>query len=60
MPADRLTPERLRKWPRGKFLLALTAYDYPMGRTLDEAGADLIHVGTVWEWWSWACRTPRG
>ena len=45
MPADRLTPEQLRKWPRGKFLLALTAYDYPMGRILDEAGADLIHVG---------------
>jgi len=45
MPADRLNPEQLRKWPKGKFLLALTAYDYPMGRTLDEAGADLIHVG---------------
>ncbi|NDC80198.1 MAG: 3-methyl-2-oxobutanoate hydroxymethyltransferase [Verrucomicrobia bacterium] len=45
MPADRLTPEQLKKWPRGKFLLALTAYDYPMGRILDEAGADLIHVG---------------
>ena len=45
MSSDRLTPEGLRKWPRGKFLLALTAYDYPMARILDEAGADLIHVG---------------
>ena len=40
-----MNPEQLRKWPKGKFLLALTAYDYPMSRILDEAGADLIHVG---------------
>ncbi len=45
MSSDRLTPEGLRKWPKDKFLLALTAYDYPMGRILDEAGVDLIHVG---------------
>ena len=35
MSSDRLTPEGLRKWPKGKFLLALTAYDYPMARILD-------------------------
>ena len=43
--SDCLTPEQLRKWPRGKFLLALTAYDYPLARVLDEGGADLIHIG---------------
>lgn len=26
-------------------LLALTAYDYPMARLLDEAGVDILHVG---------------
>jgi len=26
-------------------LLALTAYDYPMARILDEAGVDILHVG---------------
>ena len=45
MPTDRITPEKLRKWPKGQPLLALTAYDYPLGRILDEAGVDLIHVG---------------
>ena len=45
VPADRITPEQLRKWPKGQPLLALTAYDYPLGRILDEAGVDLIHVG---------------
>ena len=45
MPADRITPETLRGWPKGKPLLALTAYDYPIGRILDEAGVELIHVG---------------
>ena len=45
MPADRITPEAMRKWPKGQPLLALTAYDYPLGRILDEAGVDLIHVG---------------
>ena len=45
VPADRITPEQLQRWPRGRALLALTAYDYPLGRILDEAGVDLIHVG---------------
>ncbi|NBS07137.1 MAG: 3-methyl-2-oxobutanoate hydroxymethyltransferase [Verrucomicrobia bacterium] len=43
--ADRLTPELLKKWPKERPLLSLTAYDYPMGRILDEVGVDLIHVG---------------
>jgi 3-methyl-2-oxobutanoate hydroxymethyltransferase len=45
LSADRISPEVLRQWPKGKPLLALTAYDYPLGRILDEAGVDLIHVG---------------
>ena len=45
MSTGRLTPEQLRSWPKGKSLLALTAYDYPLARVLDEAGVDLIHVG---------------
>ena len=45
MSANRVTPEQLRNWPSGKSLLALTAYDYPVARILDEAGVDLIHVG---------------
>ena len=45
MSTNRVTPEQLRNWPSGKSLLALTAYDYPVARILDEAGVDLIHVG---------------
>ena len=45
MSSDRLTPDKLRNWQKGRFLLSLTAYDYPLGRVLDEAGVDLIHVG---------------
>lgn len=45
VPTDRITPEHLKRWPRSQPLLALTAYDYPLGRILDEAGVDLIHVG---------------
>jgi len=45
MSSDRLNPDKLRNWPKGRFLLSLTAYDYPLGRVLDEAGVDLIHVG---------------
>lgn len=45
MSQDRLTVETIRSWPRGKSLLALTAYDYSMARLLDEAGVDILHVG---------------
>ncbi|MFH1067089.1 MAG: 3-methyl-2-oxobutanoate hydroxymethyltransferase [bacterium] len=41
----RNTVEDIRRWPKGKLLLALTAYDYPMARVLDEAGVDILHVG---------------
>jgi 3-methyl-2-oxobutanoate hydroxymethyltransferase len=45
MSSDRLTPGQLKNWPKERPLLALTAYDYPMGRILDEAGVEWIHVG---------------
>ena len=45
MSASRVTPDQLRSWPKEQSLLALTAYDYPLARILDEAGVDLIHVG---------------
>ena len=45
MPADRITPDTIKGWPKEKPLLALTAYDYPLARILDGAGVDLIHVG---------------
>ena len=41
-----LTPESIRDAKaQGRRLAALTAYDYPMGRLLDESGVDLILVG---------------
>jgi 3-methyl-2-oxobutanoate hydroxymethyltransferase len=45
MPADRLTPDTIRNWPHAQPLLALTAYDYPTARHLDEAGVEILHVG---------------
>ena len=41
-----MTPEEIRaRKGKGERLSALTAYDYPMGRLLDESGVDLILVG---------------
>lgn len=40
------TPDEIRSAKiRGEKISALTAYDYPMGRLLDESGVDLILVG---------------
>jgi 3-methyl-2-oxobutanoate hydroxymethyltransferase len=43
-PSDRLASLRTAK-PAGRKLAVLTAYDFPTGRLLDEAGVDLILVG---------------
>lgn len=47
MSSASISIEDIRHWnpdpPR--CLLAVTAYDYPMARHLDEAGVDIIHVG---------------
>jgi 3-methyl-2-oxobutanoate hydroxymethyltransferase len=46
MPAAKLKPETLREFKaRGERIAALTAYDCPMARLLDEAGVPFILVG---------------
>lgn len=45
MPQTRLSCGDIRRWPEGQPLLALTAYDYPTARHLDDAGVDILHVG---------------
>jgi 3-methyl-2-oxobutanoate hydroxymethyltransferase len=42
---SKITPDIIKNWPAGKPLLALTAYDYPTARHLDECGVEIIHVG---------------
>jgi 3-methyl-2-oxobutanoate hydroxymethyltransferase len=45
-PAEKITFHRLRqKKQAGEPITALTAYDYPTARLLDEAGIDLLLVG---------------
>ncbi|MEM6821961.1 MAG: 3-methyl-2-oxobutanoate hydroxymethyltransferase [Verrucomicrobiota bacterium] len=45
MQEDQLKVTDIARWPESKSLLAVTAYDYPMARHLDEAGVDILHVG---------------
>ena len=46
MTADKVTAETIRSMKsRGEKIAALTAYDFPMTRLLDEAGVPLILVG---------------
>ncbi len=45
MQVPKVTPETLRNYKGRKRIAALTAYDYPTARLLDEAGIPLILVG---------------
>jgi 3-methyl-2-oxobutanoate hydroxymethyltransferase len=46
MSSPKITPETIRGMKaRGEKIAALTAYDFPMTRLLDEAGIPFIHVG---------------
>ncbi|HUE36310.1 MAG TPA: 3-methyl-2-oxobutanoate hydroxymethyltransferase [Candidatus Acidoferrum sp.] len=43
---SKITPETIRSMKaRGERIAALTAYDFPMAKLLDEAGIPFIHVG---------------
>src|SRR5438094_10564680 len=44
MIATKVTPETIRRM-KGQKIAALTAYDYPMAKLLDEIGIPLILVG---------------
>jgi len=45
MSQNRVSVEQIRHWQEARPIVAITAYDYPMARHLDEAGADILHVG---------------
>src|ERR1041384_890892 len=46
MTSEKITPEEIRAMKaRREPIAALTAYDFPMTRLLDEAGIPFIHVG---------------
>ena len=45
MTSPKVTAETIRGCKGGRRIAALTAYDYPMARLLDEAGVPLILVG---------------
>jgi 3-methyl-2-oxobutanoate hydroxymethyltransferase len=42
---NKISPETIRGWKGIRRISALTAYDFPTARILDEAGIDLILVG---------------
>src|SRR5947207_10753797 len=46
MTSPKITPETIRTMKaRGEKIAALTAYDFPMAKLLDEADIPFIHVG---------------
>ena len=46
MNSEKITPSEIRAMKaRGQKIAALTAYDYPMARLLDESAIPFIHVG---------------
>lgn len=48
MSSDRLTVKEIQEWSKregNSAILAMTAYDYPTARHLDQGGVDILHVG---------------
>ncbi|MEM1158525.1 MAG: 3-methyl-2-oxobutanoate hydroxymethyltransferase [Verrucomicrobiota bacterium] len=45
MPDLKITVDTIQFWPAGQPMLAVTAYDYPTARHLDECGVEIVHVG---------------
>ena len=53
MNSSKITVEIIRAMKaRGEKIAALTAYDFPMTKLLNEAGIPVILVGIRWGWWS--------
>ena len=45
MSLNKVTAKAIREMKAQRKIAALTAYDFPMTKLLDEAGVDIIHVG---------------
>ncbi len=43
--SEKVTPQKIRECKGVRGIAALTAYDYPLARLIDESGADIILVG---------------